>query len=393
MNRSAGGRSNSGGGVVHIGPLNPAASAWRARGNAGAFGSGGGPVSMTGSRHYNNGSGSSGSGSSSSDSEADGDDMDSDVDDVWHHGGDGGGSSEADTSDNDSTQREEGHDHCRHVDRQGASSNGAPAHTASGATERFPQQQQQQQAGGWDDDSSSAAGDEEDAAEGGSDEDSRAGRGPEAAQLSVQAARRALDATLPFFDTAGVTVSLSEYGLIWNQLHAWITPATRAYVRQPPASEGDAADAAAALQRSAEQQDAGPPPPLAAVQQRAALVNLLVGAAPAVLEALQAAVPPAQLNKQLVAMVRSFRMAGPLPALQTRQWQLLLALLLGALSAWRLPVLQPVFVRPPQQPCAAADGVDGGRLAGLLQQLGSDVDRFWSLMHLFGDDDDGGVQA
>jgi hypothetical protein len=117
------------------------------------------------------------------------------------------------------------------------------------------------------------------------------------------------------------------------------------------------------------------------VQQRVALVNLLTAGVPFVLQQLGVQVPEAQLHKHLSALVRSFVIAGPLPPLQTRQWQLLTVLVLCALSAWQLPVLRPVFVR--QQQLQQQQQAKGGKLGVLLQQLRSDVDRFWALMDLF----------
>jgi hypothetical protein len=49
-------------------------------------------------------------------------------------------------------------------------------------------------------------------------------------------------------------------------------------------------------------------------------------------------------------------------------------LMLGALAAWRLPGLRPVFRREQQA---------GSKLCVLLRGLSSDVDRFWALMDLF----------
>jgi hypothetical protein len=181
---------------------------------------------------------------------------------------------------------------------------------------------------------------------------------------------------MPFFDTKGVTVSLSDFGLIWNQLHAWVSPGTVAYVGDRHASSSSSSStngvssgnsvAAACAEQG--------PVSMAVVQQRIALTNLLRAALPPVVQQLSITVPEAQISKQLTALVRSFYMSGPLPALQPRQWQLLVTLLLGALAAWRLPVLHPVFRR----------GQEGSsELGRLLQQLGSDLDRFWALMDLF----------
>ncbi|KAF6256093.1 hypothetical protein COO60DRAFT_149014 [Scenedesmus sp. NREL 46B-D3] len=151
---------------------------------------------------------------------------------------------------------------------------------------------------------------------------------------------------------------------MWNTLHGWVSPATVAYVnnrqqqqQQPRGTAGVAASTASRSsgqgveqqqQQQQQQQHCGASqeqpdeeqvhvPPLAVVQQRAALANLLGQALPAVVQQLgtQPALP--EISKHLHALVRSFYMPGPLPALQAHQWQLLVALLLAALAAWRLP--------------------------------------------------------
>jgi hypothetical protein len=202
----------------------------------------------------------------------------------------------------------------------------------------------------------------------------------------------ALQHMLPFLDTAGVTVHLSEFGLLWNTLHGWVSPATVAYVnnRQHELSatgsnsseqsihqqqqQGEQADVGSQEKQDEEQQQVHVPP-LAVVQQRTALANLLGQALPLVTQQLGIqSLPLPEISKHLHALVRSFYMPGPLPALQAHQWQLLVALFLAALSAWQVPALRPLFVKG-----QAGDS----RLAVMLHGLGSDVDRFMALLDLF----------
>eukprot|EP00775_Hariotina_reticulata_P001960 gene1960-2287_t len=111
------------------------------------------------------------------------------------------------------------------------------------------------------------------------------------------------------------------------------------------------------------------------LQQRAAMASALAAALPAVVEQLGVLVPVSALDKQLQALVRSFFTPGPLPALQKRQWQLIVTLMLAALSAWRLPVLRPVFF--------GAGRAAGSRLGKLVVGLGSDLDKFGALLDFF----------
>ncbi|WIA12114.1 hypothetical protein OEZ85_012188 [Tetradesmus obliquus] len=207
----------------------------------------------------------------------------------------------------------------------------------------------------------------------------------------------ALQNVLPFLDTRGVTVHLSEFGLMWNTLHGWVSPATVDYVnsrQQQQQSAGSVHEASSSDDHSANQQQQQQDeeedgqqqqqphvPPLAVVQQRTALANLLGQALPLVTQQLDiqpAALP--DISRHLHALVRSFYMPGPLPALQQHQWQLLVALLLGALSAWRLPGLRPLFNRAEQ---GQGQGGGEGKLGVLLAGLGSDVGRFMALLDLF----------
>jgi hypothetical protein len=195
---------------------------------------------------------------------------------------------------------------------------------------------------------------------------------------------------LPFLDTKGVTVHLSEFGLMWNTLHGWVSPATLDYINNKqqqlarPASSSDGSGAA--QQQQQQQQDAegggdtqdAPEqvhvPPLAVVQQRTALANLLGQALLPVTQQLGVQTSEPEISKHLHALVRSFYMPGPLPALQAHQWQLLVSLLLGALAAWRLPALRPVFAR--------GQGA-GSKLGVMLAGVGCDLDRFMALLDLF----------
>ncbi|WIA32251.1 hypothetical protein OEZ86_003098 [Tetradesmus obliquus] len=207
----------------------------------------------------------------------------------------------------------------------------------------------------------------------------------------------ALQNVLPFLDTRGVTVHLSEFGLMWNTLHGWVSPATVDYVnsrQQQQQSAGSVHEASSSDDHSAYQQQQQQDEeedgqqqqqphvlPLAVVQQRTALANLLGQALPLVTQQLDiqpAALP--DISRHLHALVRSFYMPGPLPALQQHQWQLLVALLLGALSAWRLPGLRPLFKRAEQ---GQGQGGGEGKLGVLLAGLGSDVGRFMALLDLF----------
>lgn len=167
---------------------------------------------------------------------------------------------------------------------------------------------------------------------------------------------------LPFLDTAGVTVHLSEFGLLWNTLHGWVTPAARDYVSGDSSctDDDDAADAQ--------------PPTMAAVQQRAALASHLACALPFVVEALGIRVSCTDLSRQLHALVRRYRMPGPVPALAAAHWAMLTALMLAALAPARLPALRPAFART---------SAPGSVLDALLKRLGSDTDRFFALLDLF----------
>jgi flagellar hook-length control protein FliK len=328
--------------VVHIGPLDAATSRWRQASSDRAAAANGGL------HHPHDGSSSDGGASSIDDARSD-----ASSDEQWCYDA---GSQQQQNGSSSSRRQPAADCDVWSEDEQGADGDDADSTSDSEArdgTHRLP----------------GAAAGAGDSSDGANDDEA----------VSVGAASRALKSTLPFFDKTGVTVSISEYGAMWNQLSTWVSPATVAYVGRPQGAAA-AAHAAAAKQQPQEEEEEGggrsaPPPPLVAVQQRTALINLLASAAPPVLEALQASVPQAQLAAQLSALVHTFAMAGPLPALQGRQWQLLVALLLGALSAWRLPALRPVFARQ-QQP-------DGGDLAALLVRLGSDVDRFWALLQLF----------
>jgi hypothetical protein len=202
----------------------------------------------------------------------------------------------------------------------------------------------------------------------------------------------ALRAVLPFLDTSGVTVHLSEFGLLWSHLHNWVSPASLAYVNDRQADDGinssvnssdrrgdlpDGNNGTSAVASAADVIDiAGDvTPSLVSVQQRAAMVSVLAAVLPHVVKQLGVKVPVSVLDKQLQVLVRSFVMPGPLPALQKRQWQLIVALMLAALSAWRLPVLRPVFFGPGR--------TAGSRLEQLVVGLGSDLDRFGALLDLF----------
>jgi hypothetical protein len=204
----------------------------------------------------------------------------------------------------------------------------------------------------------------------------------------------ALQSMLPFLDTKGVTVHLSEFGLMWNTLHGWVSPVTVDYVNHKQqqqqfagaasssTSSSNTFDATEQQQQHGAEDGQGPQnaqqqvhvPPLAVVQQRTALANLLSQALPLVTQQLGITSSQPEISKHLNALVRSFYMPGPLPALQAHQWQLLVSLLLGALSAWRLPALRPLFVR--------GQGADS-KLGLMLSGVGCDVDRFMALLDLF----------
>jgi hypothetical protein len=244
----------------------------------------------------------------------------------------------------------------------------------------------------WDSDSDAGAADSDgdgagadgswkDAEGEGSDGEAALDVGPDG--LSVQSAKEALDSMMPFFDTKGITVTLSEFGLLWNTLHGWVSPSTVAYVADRRAAGADSSSSSSrgAVAESDGDTDSGASAAeqqrtesLPVLQQRIALVNLLTAALPAVTQHLGLPVSEAQISKHLTALVRTFYLPGPLPALQSRNWQLLLTLMLGALAAWQLPALRPVFRREQQA---------GSRLSVLLQDLGSDIDKFWALMDLF----------
>jgi hypothetical protein len=201
----------------------------------------------------------------------------------------------------------------------------------------------------------------------------------------------ALQSMLPFLDTKGVTVHLSEFGLMWNTLHGWVSPVTVDYVNNSQQQLTGTACRSSGTSNTAQQQQQQQQgeedgqgmqnaqeqvhvPPLAVVQQRTALANLLGQALPLVTQQLGITSSKPEISKHLHALVRSFYMPGPLPALQAHQWQLLVSLLLGALSAWRLPALRPLFVR--------GQGAES-KLGLMLSGVGCDVDRFMALLDLF----------
>jgi len=112
---------------------------------------------------------------------------------------------------------------------------------------------------------------------------------------------------LPFLDTSGVKVHLSEFGLLWSHLHSWVSPASLAYVnnRQADASSnstsgrqnGLADDITKGTSSSDPSDvdvinvDGDVTPSLVVVQQRAAMVSVLAAALPHVVEQLGLLVP------------------------------------------------------------------------------------------------------
>ncbi|KIY99645.1 hypothetical protein MNEG_8313 [Monoraphidium neglectum] len=99
---------------------------------------------------------------------------------------------------------------------------------------------------------------------------------------------------------------------------------------------------------------------------------MLGAALPPVLAALRVKVPASDVSRHVSALVRTLDLSRPLPSLQARQWQAVVALLLAGLSWGRLEGLRPVFSRARPSPL----------LLDMLDDLGLDMDRFVALLEL-----------
>lgn len=99
---------------------------------------------------------------------------------------------------------------------------------------------------------------------------------------------------------------------------------------------------------------------------------MLAQALPPVLTSLQAAAPRSDVERCLDELVRSLRLAGPLPPFKVAQWQVVAVLLLKALSLERCPGLRPAF--------ESRDGI--ARLGRLLASLSFTSEEFYAALEL-----------
>ncbi|KAL6782355.1 hypothetical protein ACKKBG_A06480 [Auxenochlorella protothecoides x Auxenochlorella symbiontica] len=119
-------------------------------------------------------------------------------------------------------------------------------------------------------------------------------------------------------------LTLSTFGLLFTHLEAWVGEATLELLGSGPGA-GPASHAPAHDRPAAE-----------------ALLRLLQAVTPGICAELAIA-QLAQVQAALTQLVASFGVRGALPSFKTGQWQLLLIILLKALSMQRAPFLRPAF--------------------------------------------------
>lgn len=104
----------------------------------------------------------------------------------------------------------------------------------------------------------------------------------------------------------------------------------------------------------------------------ATLSRVLAAALPPVLGALQAAAPRNEVERAVDELLRTLRLAGPLPPLKAPQWQVVAVLLLKALSLERCPPLREAF--------ETREGIT--RLGRLLASLAFTSEEFYAALEL-----------
>lgn len=178
-------------------------------------------------------------------------------------------------------------------------------------------------------------------------------------------------AATPFFGAApsGFKPHMSHFGAIWTIMNDMTDTPTKQYIHimQDTKTSADTANPANIL---------GVERPVAnasQVQFQAALCEVLGQQLPSIVSALNIKVPASEISKQITGLVKTFRVRGALPALQSKQWQLVLLLVLAALSWHRIPAMQHTFSR---------QRVDM-KLQQLLGRLQQDTDQFFALLDLF----------
>ena len=123
----------------------------------------------------------------------------------------------------------------------------------------------------------------------------------------------------------GGRIRLSFFGEFVNSLDQWVTDATICYLRSSPEV---------------------PPPgstPDTVPEIQSALSRFLHMALPAVLEHLAVQVSRTEVERGLMDLLRTFYLVRALPAFKSSQWQLVVMVLLKALSIDRMPSLRPYF--------------------------------------------------
>ncbi|PSC70503.1 hypothetical protein C2E20_5962 [Micractinium conductrix] len=158
---------------------------------------------------------------------------------------------------------------------------------------------------------------------------------------------------LPNGRRSGFRIQLSFFGMLFTHLEAWVTAESVQLLASPP---------------SAELVPPAPPSP----EVLATLGRFLAMALPPVLEALQCVAPRSEVERVVHELLRSMRVVGPLPAFKATQWQVVIVLLLKALSLERCPPLRPSF--------ETREGI--GRVNRLLASLSFTSEEFYAALEL-----------
>lgn len=199
-------------------------------------------------------------------------------------------------------------------------------------------------------------------------------------------------------------LQLTFFGSLYSHLEAWVTPATGArfwgrfrgrstqglgchaaqewacdaHVRCRPPARSPGITPCSRPYGSAVELLASEPsavltlPPPVAPEAAATLDRVLAQALPPVLTSLQAQAPRSDIERSLEELVRSLRLAGPLPPFRVAQWQVLAVLLLKALSLERCPALRPAF--------ESREGI--ARLGRLLASLTFTSEEFYAALEV-----------
>lgn len=148
-------------------------------------------------------------------------------------------------------------------------------------------------------------------------------------------------------------IQLSFFGTMFTHLEAWVTPDTVDLLATGP-------DAELLLQ------------PPTSPEVLATLDRLLAAALPPVMLALQSSAPRGEVERSLEELLRTLRLVGPLPSFKVGQWQVVVVLLLKALSLERCPPLRPAF--------ETREGI--GRVNQLLARLRFTSEEFYAALEL-----------